>query len=157
MTPTSISITLKQHYKLRGIKLATDKSVYQAILTNESTISDSVESLKAAIDLADNFEQIDPQITIILNALIEVKNWANENITRIDKEAVLNDFLNSLKTLMSEYSAKIEVVDVTSGAGYGEEYGVGEATSAGIKIEVTKDGITSNRIFEKAVVTSDDI
>lgn len=131
----------------------TDKVLYENVLTSLGAMQTANNSLDENIQLTPNAADMDDELANLVHYMQQIETWAQNNIDQINREQVLNEFLASLKTLMTEYSASFEIGSTS--AGYGVSYGEGEAS--GIKVSVSKDGISSSRVFEGNSLTSDDL
>lgn len=131
----------------------TDKVLYENVLTSLGAMQTANNSLDENIQLTPNAADMDDELANLVHYMQQISAWAQNNIDQINQEQVLNEFLASLKTLMTEYSASFEIGNTS--AGYGVSYGEGEAS--GIKVSVSKDGISSSRVFEGNSLTSDDL
>lgn len=131
----------------------TDKVLYENVLTSLGAMQTANNNLNDSIALTPNASEMDEELSDILLGIQLVEAWAQNNIDQINQEQVLNEFLASLKTLMTEYSAIFEIG--SSSAGYGENYGEGEVI--GIKVSVQKNGVQSSKVFEGNSLTSDDL
>lgn len=129
---------------------------YQDILSKIASVVTEVQGIESALGEVDNGSEVD--LGAIKSELIQLTAWIEDNIEEIQANQVINDFLASLKTLMTEYAAVFDVVSTQAGVGYGEAYGEGgDAEPMGIKITVMKDGNTASKVFETLSLSEDDI
>ena len=131
---------------------------YEDIQTEVDATKVSADLLTAKIRAVYGFEEQSELLNEVYNNLNFIGQWAQDNIEEIQETQVINDFLASLKSLMEEYSAVFDVVSTASGVGYGENYGeTGSSEPVGIKVSVSKDGNTDNKVFETLSLSEDDI
>lgn len=130
---------------------------YKDVQVEVEAVKASLDLLKSKIALTGSVEN-EGEVQEIETNLMTIHDWAAENIENLEGEQVLNNFLASLKTLMTEYSATFDVVSTQAGVGYGENYGQGSSNEpVGVKITVEKDGVTSSKVFETLSFNSEDI
>lgn len=132
--------------------MATDKSVYEGILTSLTDIRHRLQDVDDAVEAVDNGSEVDAEFSALFDKLSTIDDWLNGEIVRVEQEVVMKDFLVGLKALMNEYQAKFELGN--SESGYGENWGQGSVT--GMKVTVVKDGVTVSKVIEKVVIVDSD-
>lgn len=130
----------------------TTKLQYEAVLLAESDVSDYLHSLNTYI--ADTDLILSDQVTLIENALVVIRNAAQEKLDQLAQEQVMLGFLAEMKLVFEKYGAKIEFTPEADG--YGEDYG-NASTESTVTITATFDGVTALREIEGNSITSGEL
>jgi hypothetical protein len=133
--------------------VTTPKETYQQAKADLLAIQDNVVLFEASYSATDNYDQIDEIVDSVNLDLGSIETWINDNLLAIEQNEVMQGFLQQLKVLMTEYDAVFEIGDGQDG--YGESYGGG--TANGIKVKVSKDGVSSERVFTGNSLSVEDL
>lgn len=128
----------------------TTKLQYEAVLSAEDDVSDYLHVLQTNISDTDLI--LSDQITLIENALVVIKNAANEKLDELAQQQVMASFLSEMKVVFDKYSATISTMAFEDG--YGVGYG---EPGTGFLLTALLDGVTSTKEIKKAVISSGDL
>lgn len=131
----------------------TTKAQYEAVLSAEDDVSDYLHVLKLKVSDTDLI--LGDQITLIENALVEIKNASNEKLVELAEQSlVMNSFLAEIKIVFEKYSAKLELGSSTDG--YGIDWGNANP-NVGVRFTATLDGVVAVKEINKAIIVSEDL
>lgn len=104
--------------------------------------------LQQAVQAVDTQGEMTNNLLTINAALTAINDWANENL----ESELLNSFLTDLKTLFTNYSTTLSIVQ--GSPPYGEQYG--EAADK-LKFVISKDSVSAEKVFDKDSINQEDI
>lgn len=104
--------------------------------------------LQQVVQAVDTQGEMTNNLLAINTALTAIYDWANANL----ESELLNSFLADLKTLFTNYSATLSIIQGTPA--YGENYG--EAADK-LKFVISKDGVSAEKVFDKDSINQEDI
>ena len=134
------------------------KSQYQSVLDDMNVLEDQFDLSVALISSLDDGSEVYPHTSGIYTQIANIKSWSSGKINEIEKQEMLEGFLNGLRGLFIEYGAKLEIVSATEGVGYGESYGTGGASeNAGFKLTIEKEGLMVSKIYDKLSLQAADL
>lgn len=133
------------------------KQQYQSVLDDMSVLEDQFDLSVALISSLDDGSEVFPNTSEIYTQIANIKSWSSGKINEIEKQEMLEGFLNQMRGLFIEYGAKLEIVDVTTGTGYGENYGGELANQAAFKLTIEKEGLTAEKIYETLILQGNNI
>lgn len=133
------------------------KQEYQSVLDDMNVLEDQFDLSVALISSIDDGSEIFPNTSEIYTQIANIKSWSSGKINEIEKQEMLEGFLAGMKDLFIEYGAKLEIVDVTTGTGYGENYGGELANQAAFKLTIEKEGLTAEKIYETLILQGNNI
>lgn len=131
----------------------TTKQTYEKVITDADATLETLDTLQSSISVTDL--ELDSSLTLIENTLLEIVSAAQAKLDNLAQEDVMNNFLAEMKAVFDKYTAKMEIG--SSGAGYGDSYGSGSSSAAGVKFTATLDGVTSTKEINKTIITSQDL
>lgn len=134
--------------------MTTPKETYQQAKADLLAIQDKMQEFEDNYADSDNYDQIDEIIDSVNLDLGSIETWINDNLLAIEQNEVMTGFLQQLKVLMTEYDAVFEIGDGQDG--YGESYG-GGGTANGIKVKVSKGGVSSEKVFTGNSLSAEDL
>ena len=135
----------------------TTKQQYQSVLDDMNVLEDQFDLSVALISSLEDGSEIFPNTSEIYTQIANIKSWSSGKINEIEKQEMLDSFLNQMRGLFIEYGAKLEIVDVTTGTGYGENYGGELANQAAFKLTIEKEGLTASKIYETMILQGTNI
>lgn len=121
------------------------KSDYENILLQANKALTEIHSLDALLN------GDDPIYSEVLDAqqnILNVKDWATNEIELINQEVVINSFLSELKVVFDKYNAVMEIG--SSESGYGQSYGEGGTT--GVKFTASLNSVLGSKVIDKNVI-----
>lgn len=133
------------------------KQQYQSVLDDMSVLEDQFDLSVALISSLDDGSEVFPNTSEIYTQIANIKSWSSGKINEIEKQVMLDSFLTQMRGLFIEYGAKLEIVDVTTGTGYGENYGGELANQAAFKLTIEKEGLTAEKIYETLILQGNNI
>lgn len=133
------------------------KQQYQSVLDDMNVLEDQFDLSVALISSIEDGPEVFPNTSEIYTQIANIKSWSSGKINEIEKQEMMDSFLNSLRGLFIEYGAKLEIVSTTEGVGYGLQYGEGSSESAGFKLTIEKEGLTAEKIYETLILQGDNI
>ena len=101
----------------------TTKAQYQSILDDMNVLEDQFDLSVALISSIEDGSEVYPHTSEIYTQIANIKSWSSGKINEIEKQEMLDSFLNSMRGLFIEYGAKLEIVSAAEGTGYGLAYG----------------------------------
>lgn len=135
------------------------KQQYQSVLDDMNVLEDQFDLSVALISSIEDGSEVYPHTSDIYTQIANIKSWSSGKINEIEKQEMLDSFLNSLRGLFIEYGAKLEIVNAAEGVGYGssfgESYGGMEVSELGLKLSLIKDGLTTEKIYQSSYLTGD--
>lgn len=131
----------------------TTKQAYEQVITDAEANLVSLHTLESSIGGTDL--DLATCITTIESSLLDIKSAAQAKLDNLAQEEVMNSFLAEMKLVFDKYTAKMEIG--SSGVGYGENWGGGSTSAAGIKFTATLNDVTSTKEINKTIITSQDL
>lgn len=135
----------------------TTKAQYQSVLDDMNVLEDQFDLSVALISSLEDGSEVYPHTSEIYTQIANIKSWSSGKINEIEKQEMMESFLNSMRGLFIEYGAKLEIIDVTTGSGYGENYGGELANQAAFKLTIEKEGLTAEKIWSKLSLQATDL
>lgn len=129
------------------------KEDYQKVITDVGFTLSSLQALETSLTAASM--SMDTELSLIQDTLLSIDTAAQAKLDNLAQEEVMNSFLAEMKVVFDKYSAKIEIG--SSGVGYGENYGSGSTSSAGVKFTAILEGVTATKEINKTIITSQDL
>lgn len=133
------------------------KQEYQSVLDDMNVLEDQFDLSVALISSIEDGSEVFPNTSEIYTQIANIKSWSSGKINEIEKQEMLDSFLAQMRGLFIEYGAKLEIVDVTTGSGYGENYGGELANQAAFKLTIEKEGLTVSKIYDKLSLQATDL
>lgn len=133
------------------------KQQYQSVLDDMNVLEDQFDLSVALISSLDDGSEVYPHTSDIYTQIANIKSWSSDKINEIEKQEMLEGFLAGMRGLFIEYGAKLEIIDVTTGAGYGENYGGELANQAAFKLTIEKNGLQVEKIYATMILQGDNI
>lgn len=133
------------------------KAEYKSILDDMNVLEDQFDLSVALISSLDDGSEVFPNTSEIYTQIANIKSWSSGKINEIEKQEMLEGFLAGMRGLFIEYGAKLEIIDVTTGAGYGENYGGELANQAAFKLTIEKNGLQVEKIYATMILQGDNI
>ena len=137
------------------------KAEYQSVLDDMNVLEDQFDLSVALISSLDDGSEVFPNTSEIYTQIANIKSWSSSKINEIEKQEMLEGFLNGLRGLFIEYGAKLEIVSAAEGVGYGssfgESYGGAEGSEVGFKLTIEKEGLTAEKIWSKLSLQAEDL
>ncbi len=137
------------------------KAQYQSVLDDMNVLEDQFDLSVALISSLDDGSEVYPHTSGIYTQIANIKSWSSAKINEIEKQEMLEGFLNGMRGLFIEYGAKLEIVSAAEGVGYGnsfgESYGGAEGSEVGFKLTIEKEGLTSEKIYETLILQGSNI
>ena len=133
------------------------KQEYQSVLDEMNDLEDQFDLSVALISLLDDGSEVYPHTSDIYTQIANIKSWSSGKINEIEKQEMLDSFLTQMRGLLIEYGAKLEIIDVTTGTGYGQNYGGELANEAAFKLTIEKEGLTAEKIYDTMILQGDNI
>ena len=139
----------------------TTKQQYQSVLDDMNVLEDQFDLSVALISSIEDGSEVFPNTSDIYTQIANIKAWSSGKINEIEKQEMMDSFLNSLRGLFIEYGAKLEIVNAAEGVGYGssfgESYGGAEGSELGFKLSLEKEGLTASKIWSTLVLQAENI
>lgn len=135
----------------------TTKAQYQSVLDDMNVLEDQFDLSVALISSLDDGSEVFPNTSDIYTQISNIKSWSSGKINEIEKQEMMDGFLNSMRGLFIEYGAKLEIVSAAEGVGYGESYGEGSNESLGLKLTIEKEGLTAEKIYDTMILQGTNI
>lgn len=134
------------------------KTEYQSVLGSIEDLEQQLDSSAALISTLDDGSEVFPNTSEIYTQIANIKSWSSDKINEIEKQEMLDSFLNQMRGLFIEYGAKLEIVSAAEGVGYGLQYGEGGVSeNAGFKLTIEKEGLTAEKIWSKLSIQAEDL
>lgn len=137
------------------------KQQYQSVLDDMNVLEDQFDLYVALISSIEDGSEVFENTSEIYTQIANIKSWSTGKINEIEKQEMLEGFLNQMRGLFIEYGAKLEIVSATEGSGYGssfgESYGGTEAGELGFKLTIDKEGLTVSKIYDKLSLQAEDL
>lgn len=134
------------------------KVEYQSVLDDMNVLEDQFDLSVALISSLDDGSEVFSHTSDIYTQIANIKSWSSGKINEIEKQEMLDSFLTQMRGLFIEYGAKLEIVGVAEGVGYGLQYGEGGSVeSVGFKLTIEKEGLTAEKIYETMILQGDNI
>ena len=134
------------------------KAEYQSVLDDMNVLEDQFDLSVALISSLDDGSEVFLNTSDIYTQIANIKSWSSVKINEIEKQEMLEGFLNGMRGLFIEYGAKLEIVSAAEGVGYGLQYGEGGASeNAGFKLTIEKEGLTAEKIWSTLVLHAENI
>ena len=137
------------------------KEQYQSVLVDMNVLEDQFDLSVALISSLDDGSEVFSHTSDIYTQIASIKSWSSCKINDIEKQEIMDSFLNSLRGLFIEYGAKLEIVSAAEGSGYGESfgeaYGGSEGSEVGFKLTIEKEGLTASKIWSTLVLQAENI
>lgn len=130
----------------------TTKQAYEQVITDVEASLNSLGVLEFSIGETDL--ELEASLNTVENSLIEIKSAAQAKLDNLAQEEVMNSFLAEMKVVFDKYTAKMEVG--SSGVGYGQNWGGGSTSAAGIKFTAILEGVTATKEINKTIISSQD-
>lgn len=131
------------------------KQQYQSVLDDMNVLEDQFDLSVALISSIEDGSEVFPHTSEIYTQIANIKSWSSGKINEIEKQEMMDSFLNSMRGLFIEYGAKLEIVSAAEGVGYGLQYGEG-GSEAGFKLRIAKEGLTVSKIYDKLSLQAED-
>lgn len=132
------------------------KAQYQSVLDDMNVLEDQFDLSVAVISSLEDGSEVFPYTSDIYTQIANIKSWSSSKISEIEKQEMMESFLNSMRGLFIEYGAKLEIVSAVEGSGYGLAYGEG-SSEAGFKLSLDKEGLTAEKIYETLILQGTNI
>lgn len=129
------------------------KEDYQKVITNVGFTLSSLQALETSITAASM--SMDTELSLIEDTLLSIDIAAQTKLDELAQEEVMSSFLAELKVVFDKYTTKMEIG--SSGVGYGQNWGGGSTSAAGIKFTATLDNVISTKEINKTIITSQDL
>lgn len=137
------------------------KAQYQSVLDDMNVLEDQFDLSVALISSIEDGSEVFPNTSEIYTQIANIKSWSSGKINEIEKQEMMDSFLNSMRGLFIEYGAKLEIVSAAEGVGYGssfgESYGGTEGSEVGFKLSLEKEGLTVSKIYDTMILQGDSI
>lgn len=133
------------------------KQQYQSVLDDMNVLEDQLDLSVALISSLDDGSEVFPNTSDIYAQIANIKSWSSGKINEIEKQEMLEGFLTQMRGLFIEYGAKLEIIDATTGSGYGENYGGELANQAAFKLTIEKNGLQVEKIYETLILQGTNI
>ena len=133
------------------------KAEYQSVLDDMNVLEDQFDLSVALISSLDDGSEVFLNTSDIYTQIANIKSWSSVKINEIEKQEMLDSFLTQMRGLFIEYGAKLEIIDVTTGTGYGENYGGELANQAAFKLTIEKEGLTAEKLYDTMILQGDNI
>lgn len=133
------------------------KAEYQSVLDDMNVLEDQFDLSVSLISSLDDGSEVYPHTSDIYTQIANIKSWSSGKINKIEKQEMLDSFLAGMRGLFIEYGAKLEIVDVTTGTGYGQNYGSELANEAAFELTIEKEGLTVSKIYDKLSLQAEDL
>ena len=137
------------------------KAEYQSVLDDMNVLEDQFDLSVALISSLDDGSEVFPNTSEIYTQIANIKSWSSGKINEIEKQEMVEGFLNSLRGLFIEYGAKLEIVSAAEGVGYGssfgESYGGAEGSEVGFKLSLEKEELTVSKIYDTMILQGTNI
>lgn len=133
------------------------KAEYQSVLDDMNVLEDQFDLSVALISSLDDGSEVFLNTSDIYTQIANIKAWSSVKINEIEKQEMLEGFLNGMRGLFIEYGAKLEIVSAAEGSGYGLAYGEGSSESVGFKLTIEKEGLTAEKIYETLILQGTNI
>lgn len=121
---------------------------YNDIKNELSLMNGSFSVIDSLIQELDTNQEMDDELNNIGASLIAIEQW----VQRGEQNELLDSFLTDLRTLFTNYSTTLSIVQGTPS--YGENYG---QSADKLKFNISKDGVSAEKVFDKEVITLEDI
>jgi hypothetical protein len=123
-----------------------------------NVLEDQFDLSVALISSLEDGPEVFPNTSDIYTQIANIKSWSGSKINEIEKQEMLQVFLNGLRGLFIEHGVKLEIVNAAEGPGYGLAYGGGSSVgSAGFKLTIEKEGLTAEKIWSKLFLQAEDL
>lgn len=129
------------------------KEDYQKVITDVGFTLSSLQALETSLTAASM--SMDTELSLIEDTLLSVHTAAQAKLDNLAQEEVMNSFLAEMKVVFDKYTIKMEIG--SSGVGYGQNWGGGSISAAGIKFTAILSDVTSTKEINKTVITSQDL
>lgn len=137
------------------------KAEYQSVLDDMNVLEDQFDLSVALISSLDEGSEVFPNTSEIYTQISNIKSWSSGKINEIEKQEMLQGFLNGMRGLFIEYGAKLEIVSAAEGVGYGssfgESYGGTGGSEVGFKLSLEKEGLTVSKIYDTMILQGTNI
>lgn len=131
----------------------TTKQAYEEVITDVQANLNGLATLEFSIGETDL--DLVTSLNTIENSLLDIRSAAQAKLDNLAQEEVINSFLAEMKVVFDKYTAKMEIG--SSGVGYGQNWGGGSTSAAGIKFTATLGDVTSTKEINKTIITSQDL
>lgn len=131
----------------------TTKQAYEQVITDVENNLNGLGELEFSIGETDLVLEV--SLNSIENNLIDIRRAAQTKLDEFAQEEVMSSFLSEMKVVFDKYTAKMEIG--SSGVGYGENWGGGSTSAAGIKFTATLNDVASTKEINKTIITSQDL
>lgn len=132
------------------------KAQYQSVLDEMNVLEDQFDLSVALISSLEDGSEVFPNTSEIYTQIANIKSWSSGKINEIEKQEMLDGFLNGMRGLFIEYGAKLEIVSAAEGSGYGLAYGEG-SSEVGFKLSLEKEGLTASKIYATMILQGSNI
>lgn len=135
------------------------KAEYQSVLDDMNVLEDQFDLSVALISSLDDGSEVYPHTSDIYTQIVSIKSWSSGKINEIEKQEMLDSFLNGMRGLFIEYGAKLEILSASAENGYGMNYGMAEQNDGaiGFKLTIEKEGLTVSKIYDKLSLQAEDL
>jgi hypothetical protein len=134
------------------------KAEYQSVLDDMNVLEDQFDVSVALISSLEDGSEVYPHTSEIYTQIANIKSWSSVKINEIEKQEMMDSFLNSMRGLFIEYGAKLEILSASAENGYGMNYGMAEQDDGaiGFKLTIEKERLTVSKIYDKLSLQAED-
>lgn len=135
------------------------KQQYQSVLDDMNVLEDQFDLSVALISSIEDGSEVFPNTSEIYTQIANIKSWSSGKISEIEKQEMMDSFLNQIRGLFIEYGAKLEILSASAENGYGMNYGMAEQDDGaiGFKLTIEKEGLSAEKIWSILVLQGDNI
>jgi hypothetical protein len=123
-----------------------------------NVLEDQFDVSVALISSLEDGSEVYPHTSEIYTQIANIKSWSSVKINEIEKQEMMDSFLNSMRGLFIEYGAKLEILSASAENGYGMNYGMAEQDDGaiGFKLTIEKERLTVSKIYDKLSLQAED-